>query len=126
MRLSQSEVYEVATFYARFDVVGDGDEVPPDVTVRVCDSVTCALFGGDRLLKDLVAKGFKDIRVIRAPCMGRCDCAPVAEIGQYQVDHASVSSVEYAITEGLRSPRIPEYLKFEDYVAKTWMSQGTS
>ena len=117
MGLSQSEVYEVATFYAHFDVVGDRDAVLPGVTVRVCDSVTCALFGGERLLKELSAKESKGVRVIRAPCMGRCECAPVAAIGQYQVDYATVSSVEYGIIEGLRSSQIPKYLKFEDYVS---------
>ena len=115
MGLSQSEVYEVATFYAHFDVVGDRNAVPPGVTVRVCDSVTCALVGGARLLKELSAKEFEGVRVIRAPCMGRCECAPVAAIGQNQVDYATVSSVEYGIIKGLRSSRTPKYLKFEDY-----------
>ena len=90
MRLSQSEVYEVATFYAHFDVVGDSDVAPTGVTVRVCDSITCTLFGGDSLLKELRAEGLEEVRVIRAHCMGGCDCAPVAAVAQYQVDHATV------------------------------------
>ena len=115
MRLSQSEVYEVATFYAHFDVVGDNDTVPPPLTVRVCDSVTCAMFGGQELRKDLATKLHREVRVVRAPCMGRCERAPVAEVGHYQVDDATVSSIEKAITEGLRSPCIPEYVGFGDY-----------
>src|SRR6201986_1419021 len=70
MKLAQTEVYEVATFYAHFDVVKEGETPPPPVTVRVCDSLSCAMVGADRLLKDLPNALGKGVRVVRAPCMG--------------------------------------------------------
>ena len=82
MRLSLAEVYEVATFYAHFDIVRDGEPGPPALTVRVCDSLTCALFGGERLRAELAERLGPDVRVVRAPCVGRCDAAPVAVVGQ--------------------------------------------
>src|ERR1044072_6947012 len=77
MKLSMTEAYEVATFYAHFDVVKEGETPPPPVTVRVCDSLSCAMAGADRLLKDLPAKLGPGVRVVRAPCLGACDRAPV-------------------------------------------------
>src|SRR5437588_1342223 len=76
MRLALAEVYEVATFYAHFDVVKDGTP-PPAVTVRVCDSLSCAMAGGEHLLDALKASLGPDVRVVRAPCMGACDQAPI-------------------------------------------------
>src|SRR5487761_1039853 len=82
MKLALTEVYEVATFYAHFDVVKEGETPPPPVTVRVCDSLSCALAGAERLLAELPKKlggqNLADrVRVVRAPCMGACDRAPV-------------------------------------------------
>ena len=77
MRLSQAEVYETATFYAHFDVMGEGDPTPPDVTVRVCDSITCAMMGAEKLIAALKNDAPGNVRVVRAPCMGGCDRAPV-------------------------------------------------
>src|SRR5689334_7572571 len=93
MRLAMAEVYEVATFYAHFDVVRDGEPGPPPLTVRVCDSVTCALHGGEHLRHELAARLGQEVRVVRAPCIGRCDRAPVAMVGQRSVDRATVDSV---------------------------------
>ena len=76
MKLALTEVYEVATFYSHFDVVKDGPP-PPAVTVRVCDSLSCAMAGAEKLLAQLPGKLGKDVRVVRAPCMGACDRAPV-------------------------------------------------
>ena len=84
MKLSMTEVYEVATFYAHFDVVKEGQTPPPPVTVRVCDSLSCAMAGADRLLKDLPEMLGPDVRVVRAPCMGACDHAPVCAVGHVQ------------------------------------------
>ena len=84
MKLALTEVYEVATFYAHFDVVKDGETPPPAVTVRVCDSLSCAMAGAETLLKELPAKLGKDVRVVRAPCMGACDRAPVCAVGHVQ------------------------------------------
>jgi formate dehydrogenase len=77
MKLSQTEAYEVATFYAHFDVVKEGETPPPPLTVRVCDSLSCAMAGADRLLKDLPKLLGSGVRVVRASCMGACDHAPV-------------------------------------------------
>ncbi|MFQ5938038.1 MAG: NAD(P)H-dependent oxidoreductase subunit E, partial [Acidiferrobacterales bacterium] len=96
MRLALAEVYEVATFYAHFDVIKDG-EAPPKITVRVCDSLTCEMMGAQALLADLPVELGPTARVVRAPCMGRCDTAPVAEVGHHQVDHATASNVTEAV-----------------------------
>ena len=119
MRLSQTEVYEVATFYAHFDPVKEGEAAPPGLTVRVCDSLTCEMMGAEALIKSLRANTNADeIRVVRAPCMGRCDCAPVAEVGHHHLDHATLSNVQAAISAGETHPVIPDYQSFEDYVSK--------
>jgi len=94
MRLAQAEVYEVATFYAHFDVVKEGETPPAPVTVRVCDSLSCAMAGADRLLKDLPKTLGPDVRVVRAPCMGACDHAPVCAVGHVQVNKATDESVK--------------------------------
>src|SRR3954462_15127317 len=101
MRLAQTEVYEVATFYAHFDVVKEGETPPPPVTVRVCDSLSCAMAGADRLLKDLPNTLGPNVRVVRAPCMGACDQAPVCAVGHVQTNkatEASVKSIAYPTT----------------------------
>ena len=97
MKMALAEVYEVATFYAHFDVVKEGETPPPAVTVRVCDSLSCAMAGSENLLKDLQAKYGKDVRVIRAPCMGACDVAPVVAVGHVQTFHANVAKVDEAV-----------------------------
>ena len=89
MQLALTEVYEVATFYAHFDVVKDGEPPPPAVTVRVCNSLSCAMAGAEELLRELPKKLGGDVRVIRAPCMGACDRAPVCAVGHAQVMHAT-------------------------------------
>ena len=93
MRLPQAAVYEVATFYSHFDVVKEGETPPPPTTIRVCNSITCELKGAEALLDALEARSDPTkVRVLRAPCMGRCDTAPVCEIGHLHVDHATVES----------------------------------
>ena len=117
LRLPMAEVYEVATFYAHFDVVADG-ESPPAVTIRVCDSLSCELEGGQALLGALAAAADPErVRVVRAPCMGRCDTAPVAEVGHHHVDHASVETVMAAADAGHVHPEIPEYEDYSAYLA---------
>jgi formate dehydrogenase len=93
MKLALAEVYEVATFYAHFDVVKEGEQPPPPVTVRVCDSLSCALRGAEQLLRDLPGKLGRDVRVVRAPCMGACDRAPVCAVGHMQVFNATPDKV---------------------------------
>ena len=96
MKMAQTEVYEVATFYSHFDVVKNGPP-PPAVTVRVCDSLSCAMAGAEGLLDRLPAILGADVRVLRAPCMGACDRAPVAAIGHVQTFHATLDSVAAAV-----------------------------
>src|SRR5580704_14791794 len=99
MKLAQTEVYEVATFYAHFDVVKDGPP-PPAVTVRVCDSLSCAMAGAEKLLAELPGKLGRNVRVLRAPCMGACDRAPLAAVGHVQVMRASGENIAAAAAKG--------------------------
>jgi formate dehydrogenase len=93
MKLAMTEVYEVATFYHHFDVVKEGDAAPPAITVRVCDSIACDLAGSHDLLEKLPALLGTNVRVLHAPCVGRCDAAPVAVVGQNPVPHATTENV---------------------------------
>jgi formate dehydrogenase beta subunit len=115
MRLSFAEVFETATFYAHFDVVKEGDQEIPALTVRVCDSLTCAMLGGQQLLSTLQTELGADVRVVRAPCVGLCDHAPAAEVGHNFLKRASVSSVRHAVDHGDSHPHIPDYIDFAAY-----------
>jgi formate dehydrogenase len=110
MSLTPAEVYEVATFYHHFDVVKPGEAAPPPLTVRVCESISCAMAGGDELLAALQSRLGTAIRVIPAPCVGRCHAAPVAVVGRNAVDRASVQLVEESAlahhTESVPPPHI--------------------
>ncbi len=115
MKLSQTEVYEVATFYAHFDVVTESEQPPPPVTVRVCDSLTCEMMGAEALLTKLSESVGDDVRVLRAPCMGRCFDAPVAEVGHNHVDQASAENIVATIKAGDFHPVIPDYTALDAY-----------
>ena len=115
MRLPMAEVYETATFYAHFDVLAEGEEPPPAITVRVCDSLSCELAGARDLLESLPAALGGNVRVVRAPCMGRCDTAPVAEVGHRHVDHADETAIRAVIEAGDLHPVIPEYTALDAY-----------
>ncbi|HBH42111.1 MAG TPA: NADH-quinone oxidoreductase subunit F [Rhizobiales bacterium] len=118
MRLPQAAAYEVATFYAHFDVVKEGETPPPPTTIRVCDSITCAIKGADALFEALKsAVDPTEIRVLRAPCMGRCDTAPVCEVGHLHVDRATPESVEAAVSSGEHEAKIPRYETLAEYRA---------
>ena len=118
MRLAQAEVYEVASFYAHFDVVKEGEDAPPPVTIRVCDSLSCELAGAQTLMSELRARHpASEVRVIRAPCMGRCDTAPAIEIGHNHVDHATPEAAAETITAGEFHPRVPAFEDLEEYRA---------
>ena len=97
MKMALTEIYEVATFYAHFDVVKEGELPPPPVTVRVCDSLSCAMAGGEKLMKDLSSKLGRGVRVVHAPCMGACDRAPVCAIGHVQTFKATAETVAAAV-----------------------------
>jgi NADH:ubiquinone oxidoreductase subunit F (NADH-binding)/NADH:ubiquinone oxidoreductase subunit E len=117
MKLSFAEVFETATFYAHFDVVKEGEADIPPLTIRVCDSLTCAMLGGEKLLHELQTTVGPGIRVVRAPCVGRCDTAPAAEVGHHFVDHASVASVLAAAKGGDTHAHLPDYIDYDAYVA---------
>ncbi|WP_275098754.1 NADH-ubiquinone oxidoreductase-F iron-sulfur binding region domain-containing protein [Sedimenticola hydrogenitrophicus] len=116
MGIAQTEVFEVATFYAHFDVVKAGQEAPPAITVRVCDSISCKMAGSGELQTVLEREAGHGVRVIRAPCMGRCDSAPVAEVGHSHVGNATIQIVLDAIRRGNTHPDLPEYEGYEAYV----------
>jgi formate dehydrogenase len=117
MKIGQAEVYEVASFYAHFDVVKEGETAPPDVTIRVCDSLSCELAGSQELMASLAKRynGGREVRVLRAPCMGRCDTAPVLEIGHNHIDHATPEKVAEAIRAEDFHAHLPVYENFEEY-----------
>jgi formate dehydrogenase beta subunit len=116
MKLALTEVYEVATFYAHFDVVKEGETPPPAVTVRVCDSLSCAMAGAEHLLRILPDRFGPDVRVVRAPCMGACDRAPVCAVGHSQVMRASIESVMAAAAHGAHVTAYPTPNDFDRYV----------
>jgi formate dehydrogenase beta subunit len=117
MRLALVEVYEVASFYAHFDIVMDGEPPPPPITVRVCDSLTCEMMGAKTLLEELPAVLGPGVRVVRAPCMGGCHRAPVTAIGHALHEHATVDTVTGAVKRGNTHPHVPSFTDFEQYRA---------
>ncbi|WP_121067758.1 NAD(P)H-dependent oxidoreductase subunit E [Chachezhania antarctica] len=119
MRMAQAEIYEVATFYAHFDVVREDETPPPSLTIRVCDSLSCEMAGAAQLQKAL-EDGLdpSEVRVVRAPCMGRCDTAPVVELGHFHVDNATPENVMAAVEAKHTHPMIPDYTRFDAYVAE--------
>ncbi len=118
MKLAFSEVFETATFYAHFDVVKEGQPDLPPLTIRVCDSLTCAMLGAEALLGELKKKAGPGVRVVRAPCVGRCDTAPAAEVGHNFVDHASADKVLAVADSGDTHAHLPSYIDYDAYVAK--------
>ena len=118
MRISQAEIYEVASFYAHFDVVKEGETPPPALTIRVCDSLSCELAGAQQLQKALEdGLDASQVRVLRAPCMGRCDTAPVLELGHNHIDHATPEKVQAAIAAGDTHAHVPDYETLAAYRA---------
>lgn len=116
MKLAPAEIYEVATFYHHFDIVTDGEPIPPDLTVRVCDSVTCELFGSEALISSLQANLGNNVRVQRVPCVGRCDEAPVAVVGKNPISRATVAQVSDAIRQGSTAIAVqPDWIGVEEY-----------
>ena len=117
MHLPMAEIYEVATFYAHFDVVDDGEPRPPAVTIRVCESLSCMLAGAETLLATLEKQPSADVRVVRAPCMGRCDLAPVAEVGHNHIDHATPALLTEAAAHGDTHAHVPDTQNLDGYRA---------
>ena len=119
LRLAQTEVYEVASFYHHFDVVREGGDAPAALTVRVCDGIACELAGADALLERLPAILGADVRVLHAPCVGRCEQAPVAVVGQKAIPRATVETVQQTVAAGIVTD-LPEagYRDMAGYVAE--------
>ena len=118
LRTGMAEIWEVATFYAHFDPVKENETPPPDLTIRVCDSLSCEMAGSEALMTALKAGHDPNkVRVLRAPCMGRCDTAPVLEIGHRHVDHATPEKVDLVLAEGHFHAEIPDYEDLAAYQA---------
>jgi NADH:ubiquinone oxidoreductase subunit F (NADH-binding)/NADH:ubiquinone oxidoreductase subunit E len=117
MGLAFAEVFETATFYAHFDVVKEGERSIPELTVRVCDSLTCAMFGAEQLLQRLQAELGEGVRVVRAPCVGLCDVAPAVEVGHHFLKSATVATVKSAVAHRETHPHIPDYVDYDAYRA---------
>ena len=119
LKMSMAEVYEVATFYAHFDVIREDEKEPPALTIRVCDSLSCELAGSNEL-KAALENGLDvdQVRVLRAPCMGRCDTAPTLELGHNHIDYATVEKVQAAISSGDTNVKIPDYETLKTYMEK--------
>ena len=115
MKLATTEVYEVATFYHHFDVIKEGDAVPPALTVRVCDSLSCELAGAQPLLEKLRATLGPKVRVIPAPCIGRCEQAPAAVVGQNPVAQATVEKIKAQVAANNIHCRVDPYISFKEY-----------
>ncbi len=115
MRLPQAEVYEVATFYAHFDVVLENENAPPAITVRVCESLSCAMAGSADLMERLKRAFGAGVRVVPVPCVGRCDGAPAVAVGQRHVAPAMVNAVAEAVNQRAVAPVVPDYPNLADY-----------
>jgi len=115
MKLAMTEVYEVATFYHHFDVVRDDEARPPALTVRVCESLSCELAGAQPLLADLARKSGANVRVVGAPCLGRCESAPVAVVGRNPLERASVRQVTSTIARGETAAPVNRYVTYPQY-----------
>src|SRR5690242_20645792 len=125
MRLSQAEVYEVATFYHHFDIVKEGESAPPQVTVRVCETLSCAMAGAEKLLEKLPQVLGPGVRVLAAPCIGRCAEAPAVCVGQHAFGHATVENITECVKKDGTRPIGPHAHDFDEYVKqggyKTWV-----
>ena len=121
MKLSMTEVFEVASFYHHFDIVKEGDKPPPELTVRVCDSLSCELGGAggtNALITELKRALGDSVRVIPAPCVGRCEQAPVVVVGQNPVANATVAKVKAEVAAKRKLCKIDKYLNLKQYIAK--------
>ena len=125
MKLAQTEVYEVATFYHHFDVVKEDENAPPTITVRVCETLSCQMAGAQRLLEKLPKLVGPNVRVIAAPCIGRCAEAPAVAVGQNAFGHATEKDIVAAVKEGkVKAPTLHPHT-YAEYRAqggyKTWV-----
>ena len=115
LKLAQTEVYEVATFYHHFDVVKEGEPPPPALTVRVCETLSCAMAGSHAMLADLQKRLGNGVRVVGAPCIGRCEHAPAAVIGRRTVDEATSDKIARAVGERAIEPAPSAHINIATY-----------
>jgi len=115
MRLAMTEVYEVATFYHHFDVIKEGEAPPPAITVRVCETLSCQMAGADRLREEIEKHAGGDVRVIGAPCIGRCEHAPAAVVGRHTVDGATGDKIDAAVRAKQTEAELPTAIDFAAY-----------
>ncbi|MCD2515321.1 NAD(P)H-dependent oxidoreductase subunit E [Massilia sp. G4R7] len=117
MRLAQAEVYEVATFYHHFDVVKEGEAAPAALTVRVCAGLSCEMAGARALLDKLPALLGREVRVLEAPCVGRCEQAPAAMVGQHAIPQATLETVLAKAAAGQVTDAVTTHIGYDDYRA---------
>ena len=117
MRLAQTEVYEVATFYHHFDVVKEGEAAPGALTVRVCAGLSCEMAGARDLLDKLPALLGREVRLLEAPCIGRCEQAPAAVVGQHAIPNATLDAVAAKAAAGETRDAVTNHIGFMDYRA---------
>jgi len=117
LKLSMTEVYEVATFYHHFDLIKDGQCAPPRLTVRVCESLACEMAGSHELLAALARQAGAEVRFVGVPCVGRCEAAPVAVVGQNPVQNATARSVSAALSRGQSKAPVGGYIRYGAYRA---------
>jgi len=115
LRLAMTEVYEVATFYHHFDVVKEGEAPPPAITVRVCETLSCQMAGAERLRKEVDKRAGSNVRVIGAPCIGRCEHAPAAVVGRHTIDEASAEKINAALHAKRTEAELPSAIDFAAY-----------
>ena len=116
MKIPFAEVFEVASFYAHFDVLDDDEVEPPEITIRVCDSLTCELKGSEKLIKSLKKNyNIQDVRVLRAPCMGLCDFAPAVEVGHNHIKDADLKKIDHAVSNKITHSHIVEGISYDEY-----------
>jgi formate dehydrogenase len=117
LKLARTEVYEVATFYHHFDVVKEGETPPPALTVRICETLSCQMAGAAELHHAVLQACGAGVRVIGAPCIGRCEHAPAAVVGRNPIDRATVKTIADAVAGQRSEPELPQYIDYAAYRA---------
>jgi formate dehydrogenase len=115
LRLAMTEVYEVATFYHHFDVIKEGEAPPAAITVRVCETLSCQLAGADRLREEVRKRAGSNVRVVGAPCIGRCEHAPAAVVGRHTIDEATVEKIDTALHAKQTEAALPSAIDLAAY-----------
>ena len=116
MKLATTEIYEVATFYHHFDVIKEGEKAPPQLTIRICDSISCEMNNAETLIKELETFHGEKVRIQRVPCVGRCDTAPIAVVGKKPIDHATLEIVNQSVEKNDIESPVSDYITYDNYV----------